>query len=77
MKKRIMKRSETSGRADDNEETIGKRLKTFTNQTMPVLEYYKGMKKLQEVRGEEKERKRKREREREIGEEEERRRWLG
>ena len=29
MKNRILKRGETSGRADDNEETIVKRLKVF------------------------------------------------
>ena len=40
MKKRLMKRAETSGRVDDNEETIVKRLKTFHNHTQPVIDYY-------------------------------------
>jgi len=40
MKKRLMKRAETSGRVDDNEETIVKRLKTFHQHTQPVIEYY-------------------------------------
>jgi len=40
MKKRLMKRAETSGRVDDNEETIVKRLKTFHDHTRPVIEYY-------------------------------------
>lgn len=40
MKTRLMKRAETSGRADDNEETIVKRLDTFHNVTQPVIDYY-------------------------------------
>ncbi len=49
MRQRIMKRGETSGRADDNEETVGKRLKTFTDQTMPVVSHYDGLRKLRKV----------------------------
>lgn len=37
MVKRLLKRAETSGRVDDNEETIKKRLKTFEDQTLPVV----------------------------------------
>jgi len=40
MKSRLLKRAETSGRADDNEETIVKRLKTFHDVTTPVVDYY-------------------------------------
>jgi len=40
MKKRLLHRAETSGRVDDNEETIVKRLKTFHNHTQPVIDYY-------------------------------------
>ena len=40
MKKRLLKRAETSGRVDDNEETIMKRLKTFHNLTQPVIDHY-------------------------------------
>ena len=37
---RLLKRAETSGRTDDNEETIKKRLALFHEKTMPVIEYY-------------------------------------
>ena len=37
---RLLKRAETSGRTDDNEETIKKRLALFREKTMPVIEYY-------------------------------------
>ena len=38
MKKRLLGRNE--GRADDNEETIAKRLATFNNDTKPIIEFY-------------------------------------
>ncbi|KAJ3325772.1 hypothetical protein HDU76_013132 [Blyttiomyces sp. JEL0837] len=37
---RLLKRGETSGRADDNLESIKKRLDTFKNTSMPVIEYF-------------------------------------
>jgi len=37
MTKRLMGRAKTSGRVDDNAETIKKRLHTFESQTMPVV----------------------------------------
>ncbi len=40
MKQRLMKRGETSGRADDNEATILQRLKTFETKTEPVIKHY-------------------------------------
>jgi len=40
MVKRLMKRGETSGRADDNEETIKKRLDLFYKATEPVIAHY-------------------------------------
>lgn len=40
MTKRLIKRGETSGRIDDNEETIRKRLETFHAETTPILGYY-------------------------------------
>jgi adenylate kinase len=46
MKKRLLKRAETSGRVDDNEETIVKRLKTFHNHTQPVIDHYDKQKKV-------------------------------
>ncbi|KAI0049676.1 UMP-CMP kinase [Auriscalpium vulgare] len=40
MLKRLLKRGETSGREDDNIESIKKRFVTYRDQTMPVIEYY-------------------------------------
>lgn len=40
MKQRLLKRGETSGRADDNEATIVQRLKTFEEKTAPVIKHY-------------------------------------
>ncbi|PVU90112.1 hypothetical protein BB559_002448 [Furculomyces boomerangus] len=37
---RILKRSETSGRADDNAESLKKRFGVFTNESYPVIEDY-------------------------------------
>lgn len=41
MLKRLLKRGETSGRVDDNEETIKKRFKTFLESSYPVVEYFR------------------------------------
>ena len=38
MKKRLLGRNE--GSADDNEETIAKRLTTFEQETKPIVEYF-------------------------------------
>jgi adenylate kinase len=38
-------------RADDNEETIGNRLRVFETYTHPVIEYYKNQEKLRTVQG--------------------------
>ncbi|MCU4166006.1 adenylate kinase [Carboxylicivirga caseinilyticus] len=38
---RLVLRGQTSGRSDDNEETIKKRLEVYEAQTLPVLDYYK------------------------------------
>ena len=40
MEERLLKRSKTSGRADDNIETIKKRFGTFVEKTLPVINYY-------------------------------------
>jgi len=37
---RLLERGKTSGRADDNEESIRKRLVTFRNDTMPIVEHF-------------------------------------
>lgn len=39
--KRLIKRGQESGRADDNEETIKKRLVVYHNQTAPLIDWYK------------------------------------
>lgn len=38
---RLIKRGQQSGRADDNEETIKKRLVVYHSQTAPLVEWYK------------------------------------
>ncbi|EMC91416.1 hypothetical protein BAUCODRAFT_328589 [Baudoinia panamericana UAMH 10762] len=40
MRERLLKRGETSGRADDNEESIKKRFRTFVETSMPVVETF-------------------------------------
>ncbi|MBR4297636.1 MAG: adenylate kinase [Bacteroidaceae bacterium] len=37
---RLINRGKTSGRADDNEETIKKRLTVYNSQTAPLIEWY-------------------------------------
>ena len=49
MEERLIKRGETSGRTDDNAETIKKRFRTFVEKTMPVVEYYESLNKLRKV----------------------------
>lgn len=39
--KRLVLRGQQSGRSDDNEETIKKRLNVYHNQTAPLIEWYK------------------------------------
>lgn len=46
---RLLKRSQTSGRADDNMETISKRLQTFKAATAPVVDHYKNSGKLARI----------------------------
>lgn len=38
---RLIKRGQESGRADDNEETIKKRLLVYHSQTAPLIDWYK------------------------------------
>jgi len=38
--KRLLLRGQQSGRADDNEETIKKRLVVYHQQTQPLIEWY-------------------------------------
>lgn len=48
---RLLNRGKESGRADDNEETIKKRLKVFHDQTEPLKEYYLNENKYRKING--------------------------
>jgi UMP-CMP kinase len=49
MEKRVLKRGQTSGRIDDNLESIRKRFKTFIEQSYPVVEAYEKLGKVRRV----------------------------
>ena len=49
MIQRCMKRAETSGRKDDNAETIKVRVQTYFDQSMPVVNYYKKFGKVRHI----------------------------
>jgi len=40
MEARLLERGKTSGRSDDNIESIKKRFRTYTQETTPILQYY-------------------------------------
>jgi UMP-CMP kinase len=42
MRERLLERGKTSGRSDDNEESIKKRFRTFVETSMPVVEHFEG-----------------------------------
>lgn len=46
---RLMERGKTSGRDDDNAESIKKRFQTFIKTSMPVVEYYRAMDKVVDI----------------------------
>jgi adenylate kinase len=48
---RLVGRGVTSGRSDDNEEVIAKRIKEYHNKTAPVADYYHSHNKLERVKG--------------------------
>jgi UMP-CMP kinase len=50
MESRLLKRGETSGRADDNAESIRKRFRTFVETSMPVVEDFRAKNKVVEVK---------------------------
>lgn len=52
MKKRLLNRGLSSGRVDDNEETIKQRLQTFHKITKPVIDYYQKQNKVYKVSSE-------------------------
>ena len=48
---RLLNRGKTSGRSDDNLETIQQRLKTYEEKTMPVIAYYEKQGKNTPIQG--------------------------
>ena len=46
-----MERSKSSGRNDDNIETLRKRLVTFKNETMPIIDMYDQQGKCKKING--------------------------
>lgn len=48
---RLIKRGQTSGRCDDNMETIQKRLEVYELQTAPVSDFYKNLNKYAAING--------------------------
>ena len=48
---RLVNRGKSSGRADDNEETIKKRLDVYNNQTAPLIDWYKSKGKYSHIKG--------------------------
>lgn len=46
---RLLERGKTSGRNDDNVETIKKRLETYESQTRPIIEHFRGLDKVRQV----------------------------
>jgi len=49
MLSRLLERGKTSGREDDNVESIKKRFRTYETDTMPVIEHYSAQDKVAEV----------------------------
>jgi len=50
MTERLINRGKTSGRADDNAESIKKRFKTFVETSMPVVEYFEKENKVVKIK---------------------------
>ncbi|KAI0143591.1 adenylate kinase-domain-containing protein [Xylariaceae sp. FL1272] len=51
MERRLLERGKTSGRSDDNAESIRKRFRTFIETSMPVVEYYEKQDKVVRILG--------------------------
>ena len=49
MEDRLTERGKTSGRSDDNPETMRKRFHTFLHSSMPVVEHYEKLGKLHKI----------------------------
>ncbi|KAI8635117.1 uridylate kinase [Xylariaceae sp. FL1651] len=50
MERRLLERGKTSGRSDDNAESIRKRFRTFVETSMPVVEYYEKQDRVVRIR---------------------------
>lgn len=51
LKTRLLKRGIETGRSDDNEETIARRIKEYQDKTTPVASYYEQQQKLHSLQG--------------------------
>jgi len=51
LKRRLIERGATSGRTDDNEEVVAKRIRVYHAETEPVARYYDLQGKLQRLKG--------------------------
>ena len=49
MEERLIKRGQTSGRTDDNPESIRKRFRTYLDSTMPVIQHFAQQQKVRQV----------------------------
>jgi len=49
MEQRLVSRGSTSGRSDDNVQTIKKRFRTYLHETKPVLDHYQELGKLRKI----------------------------
>jgi UMP-CMP kinase len=51
MEERLLKRGQSSGRSDDNIESIRKRFQTYLRSTIPIIEYYDKKGIVEKIRG--------------------------
>lgn len=49
---RCLSRGQTSGRADDNLDSLKKRIQTYSTSTMPIIEHYRKLNLVQEINAE-------------------------
>ena len=52
LQKRLLKRGETSGRSDDNLESIKKRFNTFRTETEPIVDHFQKENKVESISAE-------------------------